>query len=129
EMPVLSDRERAQAVNAGLEGTMLHSGMVEADAGQNAPFRISPEPFWIDRALHDEIESLGPHLLAFYQAANRLYLQSVRGSQPDWIRDYLERGKSETAIDYQRMRRFRTDFPVIIRPDVIPTDRGPVISE
>src|SRR5690606_32406474 len=71
----------------------------------------------------------GPHLLKFYQAANRLYLQSVRGSQPDWVRDYLERGKSETVIDYQRMNRFRTHLPAIIRPDIIPTDDGLIISE
>lgn len=96
---------------------------------QNTPFRISPEPIFIDRKLYEEIEALGPRLLAFYEAANRLYLQSVRGSQPDWVRDYLERGKSETVLDYQKMRRFRTSLPVIIRPDVIPTDDGLVVSE
>lgn len=123
-----SDVERALAVNAGLEGTDLHRGMM-LEGEQNTPFRISPEPFWIDEALYRTIESLGPHLLAFYEAANRLYLRSVRGSAPDWVRDYLERGKSETVLDYQKMRRFRTDLPVIIRPDIIPTDDGFVVSE
>lgn len=103
--------------------------MVDSPPGQSTPFRISPEPFWIDEALFRRIESLGPHLYAFYQAANRLYLHSVRGSQPDWVRAYLEAGKAETVIDYQRMRRFRTDVPVIIRPDVVPTDDGLIISE
>lgn len=123
-----SDEERALAVNAGLQGTDLHRGMM-MEGEQNTPFRISPEPFWIDEELYAAIESLGPHLLAFYEAANRLYLQSVRGNAPDWIRDYLERGKSETVLDYQKMRRFRPDLPVIIRPDVIPTDDGLVVSE
>src|SRR5690606_39030236 len=85
-IPAMGARERAQAINQGLAGTRLHSGMVETTGEQNTPFRISPEPFWIDRKLFQEIESLGPHLLAFYQAANRLYLQSVRGSQPGWVR-------------------------------------------
>ncbi|HLS90142.1 MAG TPA: hypothetical protein VK101_02740, partial [Limnochordia bacterium] len=115
-------------INKDLEGTELHRGMM-LEGEQNTPFRISPDPFFIDRELYEKIEALGPHLLAFYQAANRLYLQSVRGSQPDWVRDYLERGKSETVLDYQRMRRFRTDLPVIIRPDVIPTDDGIIVSE
>jgi len=122
-------RERAQAINEGLAGADLHRGMVESRGEQNTPFRISPEPFWIDPGLLREIEALGPHLLAFYQAASRLYLQSVRGSQPDWVRDYLERGKTETVIDYQRMKRFRSDLPVIIRPDIIPTEDGLIISE
>jgi len=116
------------AINAGLHGTDLHRGMM-MEGEQSTPFRISPEPFWIDEELYRAIESLGPHLVAFYEAANRLYHQSVRGSQPDWVRDYLERGKSETVLDYQKMRRFRTDLPVIIRPDIIPTEDGLVVSE
>jgi hypothetical protein len=124
----LTEKDRALLINKDLEGTELHRGMM-LEGEQNTPFRISPDPFFIDRELYEEIEALGPHLVAFYQAANRLYLQSVRGSQPDWVRDYLERGKSETVLDYQRMRRFRTDLPVIIRPDVIPTDDGIIVSE
>lgn len=124
----MAAKDRALAINAGLEGANLHRGMM-MEGEQNTPFRISPEPFFIDQELYDQIVALGPRLLAFYEAANRLYLQSVRGSQPDWVRDYLERGKSETVLDYQRMRRFRTTLPVIIRPDVIPTDDGLVVSE
>lgn len=122
-------KERVFAINQGLSGADLHRGMVEPAPGQSTPFRISPEPFFIDEELYRRIEALGPHLLAFYQAANRLYLHSVRGSQPDWVRSYLEAGKSETVIDYQRMRRFRGDVPAIIRPDIVPTDDGLIISE
>lgn len=125
----MSEKERALAINEGLHGAELHRGMVEPAPGQNTPFRISPEPFWIDEALFRRLEELGPHLLTFYQGSNRLYLHSVRGSQPDWIRSYLEAGKSETVIDYQRMRRFRSDVPAIIRPDVVPTEDGLIISE
>jgi len=124
-----TSESNARSINEGLAGADLHRGMVETTPGQNTPFRISPEPIWIDRPLYDHIERLGKHLLAFYQAANRLYLHSVRGSQPDWVRAYLEAGKPETVIDYQRMRRFRTDVPVIIRPDVVPTDDGLIIAE
>ncbi len=124
-----NEKERALRINSGLEGAQLHRGMVEPAPGQNTPFRISPEPFWIDQELLRRIEDLGPHLLSFYHGANRLYLHSVRGSQPDWIRAYLEAGKSESVIDYQRMRRFRGEVPAIIRPDVVPTEDGLIISE
>ncbi len=123
------ERERALRINEGLKGSDLHRGMVETSGPRSTPFRISPEPVYIDRRLYEELVALGPHLRAFYEAANRLYLQSVRGSQPGWVREYLDRGKSETVVDYQRMRRFRTALPAIIRPDVIPTEDGIVISE
>lgn len=129
ELPQDVERARALRVNEGLMGSDLHRGMVEPTGRQSTPFRISPEPIYIDRRLYDELVALGPHLRTFYEAANRLYLQSVRGSQPDWVRDYLERGKTESVLDYQRMRRFRTALPAIIRPDVIPTDEGIIVSE
>lgn len=103
--------------------------MVDVDPGANTPFRISPDPFYIDRDMLEQLEAIGPHLLRFYVAANRLYAMSVRGTAPGWVSHLLERGKSERVIDYQRMRRFRNAVPAIIRPDVIPTDDGLMISE
>lgn len=121
--------QQAMRINEGLAGSDLHRGMVEQAPGVHTPFRISPEPIFLDAKLVEEIEGLGPHLLRFYQAANRLYLHSVRGSAPDWVRACLEAGKSETVIEYQRMRRFRNVLPAIIRPDIIPTDKGLILSE
>jgi hypothetical protein len=68
--------------------------------------------------------SLGDHLLAFYRALNRLYLDSVRGAQPAWVAAYLDQGKPESLITYSRMKRFRDLLPGVIRPDIIPTDES-----
>lgn len=130
--PLAGDRAKnvALAINEGLAGTGLYKDPKgDLAEGQHTTWRVSPEPFWIDRRTYDFFESLGPHLLRFYEAANRLYLHALRGSQPDWVRHWLETGKSETALDYARMRRFRSDLPLVIRPDVLPTDDGFAISE
>jgi hypothetical protein len=95
----------------------------------NAPWRISPEPFWITQAELEWFEALGHHLLAFYQACNLLYSQSVRGIQPAWIADCLDRGKDDVVVGYGRMNRFKNQLPLVIRPDVIPTDEGIILSE
>lgn len=50
---------------------------------------------------------LGPQLLTFYRAQNRLYLDSVKGIQPGWVAQYLDQGKPEALIAYSRMKRFR----------------------
>lgn len=128
--PTVSPRERALRINERLAGRQLFGAPKgERHASQNSTWRITPEPVHIDSGTWGEIEALGPHLLAFYHAANRLYAKSARGKAPGWVREYLEAGKGETVIDYGRMNRFRTDLPVLIRPDLIPTPSGLVATE
>ena len=74
-------------------------------------------------------QALGPQLLRFYHALNRLYAESVRGVQPAWVAAYLDQGKPERLIAFSRMKRFRDHLPAVIRPDVIPTQDGMVITE
>ena len=58
---------------------------------------------------------------SFYQALNRLYMESIRGTQPAWVAAYLDQGKPESLISFSRMNRFRNMAPAVIRPDIIPT--------
>src|SRR4029077_7792769 len=69
------------------------------------------------------------YLLAFTQSLNRLYYESVRGAQPIWVADYLDQGKPAELIAYARMNRFRQALPGVIRPDLILTENGFMISE
>jgi hypothetical protein len=93
------------------------------------PWRIARNPFTISRDELSFFQDLGNHLLAFYQALNRLYYESVRGHQPTWIHTYLDQGKPEALLSFARMNRFRDLVPGVIRPDVIPTDHGMTITE
>ena len=93
------------------------------------PWRLASTPFPLSSSEVGFFHSLGEHLLAFYKALNRLYLDSVRGLQPFWIHQYLDQGKPKALIDYARMNRFRDLLPDIIRPDVIPTADGMIITE
>ena len=72
---------------------------------------------------------LGPRLLSFYRALNRLYQESVKGVQPAWVASWLDQGKPAALVTYSRMKRFRDSVPHVIRPDVIPTQDGMVITE
>ena len=92
-------------------------------------WRVSPCPFYLS---HDQLQfftDLGPQLLSFYRALNRLYNESVKGVQPAWVSRYLDQGKPEALVQYSRMKRFRDVLPAVIRPDVIPTQDGMVITE
>jgi hypothetical protein len=94
-----------------------------------AQWRLAPSPFWLSPEDVSFFKSLGQHLLSFYHAVNSLYLDSVRGTQPAWVAAYLDQGKPESLVTYSRMKRFRDHLPGVIRPDIIPTDSGMVITE
>jgi hypothetical protein len=92
-------------------------------------WRISPCPLLLPPEQVDFFTDLGSHLLSFYRALNRLYYESIKGTQPAWVAGYLDQGKPEAIITHSRMKRFRDALPAVIRPDVIPTQDGMVITE
>jgi hypothetical protein len=92
-------------------------------------WRVSPCPFYLSPDQLQFFIDLGPQLLSFYRGLNRLYNESVKGIQPAWVAGYLDQGKPEALMQYSRMKRFRDALPAIIRPDIIPTQDGMVITE
>lgn len=113
-------REYSRRVRSRLVETGLHDG---------ATWRVSPTPFLLTSADLAAIESLGRPLLSFTQTLNRLYYDSVRGAQPRWVAEYLDQGKPSDLIDYARLNRFKPALPGVMRPDLILTEDGFMISE
>ena len=93
------------------------------------PWRISPEPFWLTQAQYSFLEELGGVLHQFYKACNLLYQHSVKGLQPGWIHQYLDRGKPERVIEMSRLNRLRSQLPMVMRPDLLLTEGGVRITE
>jgi hypothetical protein len=92
-------------------------------------FLLSPDPFPIDGAFAKEIEQLGHRLFVFQRACNELYQRSVKGKQPAWIAAYLDAGKPAELIEFSRQKQFRDDVPLVIRPDLVLTEKGYTIAE
>ncbi len=121
-------RQRCIAVREALIRAGLFSETV-TDSTAAARWRVSPSPFLLSQEHLHLFETLGTHLLALYRALNRLYFESVHGTQPAWVAAYLDQGKPDSLIAYSRLDRFRDLLPDVIRPDIIPTDTGMVITE
>ncbi|MGH9893122.1 MAG: hypothetical protein ACREA0_14260, partial [bacterium] len=122
---------REALIRDGLYEAASHGDTTDA-VGEGPPttkWRIAPSPFLLSSDDLTFFRSLGNHLLAFYRALNRLYQDSARGAQPSWVAAYLDQGKPESLITFSRMKRFRDLLPGVIRPDVIPTEDGMVITE
>ena len=90
---------------------------------------VSPEPFPLSEDDEEELEKLGYRLTLFNKAANLLYQQSVKGKQPAWIADYLDRGKPPELIEHARSAALKNALPGVIRPDIILTETGWTIAE
>jgi hypothetical protein len=123
-------RERCLLINDLTPPGGLYTGEQRSvHERSNAPWRISPEPFWMPRPVLDHVEAVGRHLLKFYKACNLLYSQSVRGIQPTWVAEYLDQGKPEPVVSFGRMNRFKQHLPSVIRPDLIPIKGAMVATE
>ncbi len=94
-----------------------------------ATWRISPIPFLLTPTDLATIQALGHHLYTFTRSLNHLYYESIRGLQPSWVAEYLDQGKPADLIAYARMNRLHNALPGVIRPDLILTENGMMISE
>ena len=119
--PLSEEGRRCSAVQDALQT----AGLFESSPA----WRVSPVPFQLTADDVSFFEELGPRLWAFSKALNRLYLESVKGRQPFWVHQYLDLGKPPALLEYARMKRFREALPLVIRPDVIPTETGMTITE
>lgn len=90
---------------------------------------IAEQPFELSEKIYNEIESLGRVLLQFYRAANLLYRFSYEGKQPVWVAEYLDKGKPSKIIELQRKVKFKNELPRVIRPDLLLTEQGLVLTE
>ncbi|MGH7231421.1 MAG: hypothetical protein ACREJU_08680 [Nitrospiraceae bacterium] len=135
--PSHDTQETAGRRCALIREALIHDGLHDRPshaAGQPptpvaTPWRIAPFPFLISPQELAYFQALGAHLLVFYRALNRLYQDSSHGAQPAWVAEYLDQGKPESLIAYSRMKRFRDVLPDVIRPDIIPTENGMVMTE
>ncbi len=120
---------RDQLSQAGLFPSLPGQASTPGIVTATTTWRIAPTPFPLKKDQLDYFHQLGPQLLSFYRALNRLYIDSVRGLQPAWVAGYLDQGKPDGLVTYSRMKRFRDQLPAVIRPDIIPTQDGMVITE
>jgi hypothetical protein len=116
----LSPQQAAEFVRAKIPNAGLFAGM---------EWRISPEPFRIEKRLLAEFEKLGRVLLQFNRAVNQLYRKSAAGNAPEWVAENLDHGKPRQIVEWQRSPAFKNDVPRVIRPDILLTEDGFKISE
>src|SRR5579863_1435104 len=104
---------------------------------EDKTWRLSPEAWPILPEQAAELEAIGAASLEFHQALDTLYLRSVAGKNllrnrplmAPWVADYLERGKPAALVAHGRDPKNRGQFPNVLRPDLLLTADGFVMTE
>ncbi|HEY0969179.1 MAG TPA: hypothetical protein VGD88_17430 [Opitutaceae bacterium] len=117
---------------ADLQSALAAQPLFEAKSWQ-----LSPEAWPLTRAQVTELEAIGAACLEFHSAIETLYLRSAAGKNllrnkplvAPWVADYLDRGKPPLLVGHARDAKNRGAFPTVLRPDLLLTDEGFVMTE
>ncbi len=100
-------------------------------------WQLSPAAWPLSADQVAQLEAIGAACLEFHQALETLYLRSVSGKNllrnkpllAPWVADYLDRGKPAALVAHARDTQNRGAFPTVLRPDLLLTDDGFVMTE
>ena len=104
---------------------------------EDKTWRLSPEPWPLERSAVQDLENIGTACQEFYRAVEALYLGSAQGRnllrnknlKAPWVAEYFDRGKPPSLIAHSQSRRLRGRIPAVIRPDLLLTEDGFALTE
>lgn len=115
----------------------IHAALAAQPLFEAKTWQLSPEAWPISPEQRTQLEAIGTACFEFHQALETLYLRSVAGKNllrnkplvTPWVADYLDRGKPPALIAHARDPKNRGVFPLVLRPDLLVTDEGFVLTE
>jgi hypothetical protein len=116
---------------------VIRSALAEQPLFEDKTWQLSPEAWPITPSQLAQLEEIGGACFEFHQALETLYLRSANGKNllrnkplvTPWVADYLDRGKPERLIAHARDPKNRGAFPVVLRPDLLVTEEGFILTE
>lgn len=122
---------------SGLTFESIQAALAAQPLFEAKTWQLSPEAWPLTPGQVAELEAIGAACVEFHQALETLYLRSVAGKNllrnkpllAPWVADYLDRGKPAALVAHARDPRNRGAFPLVLRPDLLLTDEGFVLTE
>jgi len=122
---------------ADLPYEQIRSALAAQPLFEAKSWRLAPAAWPLTAEQKAELETIGRACLEFHQSLETLYLRSVAGRNllrnkaliAPWVAEYLDRGKPDDLIRYARSPQNRGAFPPVLRPDLLLTDTGFVMTE
>lgn len=125
------------AETPGLSYAEIREALDRQPLFEDKSWRLSPQAFPLTEKEVQQLEQIGQACLEFHQALEMLYQRSAENKnllrnqelKAPWVAEYLDRGKPANLIEHSRSRRLKGEVPMVIRPDLLMTDSGFVLSE
>ncbi|MEO6246178.1 MAG: hypothetical protein ABIQ12_12160 [Opitutaceae bacterium] len=122
---------------SALSHASIRSALAVQPLFEAKTWQLSPEAWPITPEQHAQLTAIGEACYEFHQALETLYLRSAAGKNllrnkpllAPWVADYLDRGKPPALIAHARDAKNRGAFPPVLRPDLLLTDEGFVLTE
>lgn len=124
-------------MSSDLAYEQLRSAFEATPLFEDKSWRLSPDAWPLSRQQVAELEEIGSACVEFHAALEQLYLRAATGrnllrNKPlvaPWAAEYLDRGKPRELVEHARHPRNRGAAPVVLRPDLLLTDEGFVMTE
>ena len=94
-------------------------GLFPRGGGAALPWRVSPRPLPLSKALVRKLQGLGRLLAHFQDVSHKLYRRSAAGKEAPWLAPLLDAGKPAWLVQAQRSEALRQAAPRVIRPDLM----------
>lgn len=115
----------------------LQAAFAATSLFEDKTWRLSPDAWALTPDQLAELEAIGTACLEYHQALETLYLRSAAGKNllrnkpllAPWVADYLDRGKPPLLVAHARDPKNRGIFPTVLRPDLLLTEEGFVMTE
>ena len=115
----------------------IRSSLSSQPLFEDKTWQVSPDAWALTTGQHAQLEAIGAACLEYHQAVETLYLRSVAGKNllrnkpllAPWVADYLDRGKPAELVRHARDPKNRGAFPSVLRPDLLLTETGFVMTE
>jgi hypothetical protein len=115
----------------------IHAALGAQSLFEDKSWQLSPEAWPLTPEQTAQLEAIGAACLEFHQALEALYLRSAAGKNllrnkpllAPWVAEYLDRGKPAALVAHARDPKNRGAFPTVLRPDLLLTDDGYVMTE
>lgn len=115
----------------------IHAALAAQPLFEAKSWQLSPDAWPLTPDQVQQLEAIGAACLEFHQALETLYLRSATGKNllrnkplvAPWVADYLDRGKPAALVAHARDPKNRGLFPPVLRPDLLLTDEGFVLTE
>lgn len=101
----------------------------QGQAQQQVGWALSPEPYRLSEQQHQIISGLGGWLWQYLQGCQKLFKQCQKDETLSWLKELFERGKPSNLIAFSQMNRFKNQYQLVIRPDLLVTPQGLTITE